>query len=762
MRFLILCRRTRLAKGTHNLLPLHRGELSPGLDPGLGLGRDLFLGQDLDPGQGLGIGPDPEAMAGQGPEVMAVIYVFLCLSLPTRSESLNPGNTLYVTGLSTRVTERDLEEHFSKEGKVASCFLVVEPRSRISRGFAFVTMDSLEDADRCIKYLNQSVLEGRYITVERVFWLYSEHIASAMLAAIKDDEFIHVNFITKETSKDSDAWALSWVEKHQRPWQATVVNVIVVGIVEDQVVMTMDLVGLQDAHRIKGVVIILPGTLLHMAEDQGETAPGHLMVAQKGGMSVAEWLWPLGEAKFGSAKTSSWQPLLKDMLPSTPTLLSPQSSHLFRLLPISHLSLSTASCNYKLKLSLSPSPPTSVKFPRKFHVFSPSFQPSSFVQDDNEEEDLEVDDEYVIGDCVVFEEGVFEDPNLEEEAESYYNAAKEVAKPNKGVAEIVAENLVPDKWREVQAEINITKKERRKIAQELEFGTRVEKRTKGLAPLRNVNLEDYLAYREAKLAQLKPLVLDNPSHFPDRVEEEGGKGSTQSEANGSSSGRVTPKNPRWAVYGKGFDDVTEFFNSGHYDPAEKKSQGLRKLFSKEEKVLLNKRIPDLEAATSEKWLPLHTLAASGAFYLVDAVLKHNADINAVDKDDWTAIHKAIIGKKQAITNYLLRESANPFVSDKDGATLMHYAVRTASSQAIKILLLYNVDINLQDNDGWTPLHLSVQARRTDVVKLLLIKGADKTLKNKDGLTPLDICLYSGRDSHTYELIKLLKQFPKRR
>lgn len=31
---------------------------------------------------------------------------------------MNPGNTLYVTGLSGRVTERDLEEHFSKEGKV--------------------------------------------------------------------------------------------------------------------------------------------------------------------------------------------------------------------------------------------------------------------------------------------------------------------------------------------------------------------------------------------------------------------------------------------------------------------------------------------------------------------------------------------------------------------------------------------------------------------------------------------------------------------
>ncbi|XP_077246732.1 uncharacterized protein LOC143886572 [Tasmannia lanceolata] len=84
-----------------------------------------------------------------------------------RNDAVNPGNTLYVTGLSTRVTERELEDHFSKEGKVADCHLVVEPRTRISRGFAFITMGSLEDAERCIKHLNQSVLEGRYITVEK-------------------------------------------------------------------------------------------------------------------------------------------------------------------------------------------------------------------------------------------------------------------------------------------------------------------------------------------------------------------------------------------------------------------------------------------------------------------------------------------------------------------------------------------------------------------------------------------------------------------
>ncbi|XP_052184666.1 serine/arginine-rich splicing factor SR45a-like isoform X2 [Diospyros lotus] len=80
----------------------------------------------------------------------------------------NPGNNLYVTGLSTRITKRELEKHFSTEGKVEDIHLVVDPWTRESRGFGFVTMSSVGEADRCIKYLNGSVLEGRVITVEKV------------------------------------------------------------------------------------------------------------------------------------------------------------------------------------------------------------------------------------------------------------------------------------------------------------------------------------------------------------------------------------------------------------------------------------------------------------------------------------------------------------------------------------------------------------------------------------------------------------------
>ncbi|KQK16546.1 serine/arginine-rich splicing factor SR45a isoform X2 [Brachypodium distachyon] len=82
-------------------------------------------------------------------------------------EVRNPGNNLYVTGLSTRTSGDDLEKFFSKEGKVKDCHVVMDPRTKESRGFAFVTMDNIEDARRCIKYLHRTVLEGRLISVAK-------------------------------------------------------------------------------------------------------------------------------------------------------------------------------------------------------------------------------------------------------------------------------------------------------------------------------------------------------------------------------------------------------------------------------------------------------------------------------------------------------------------------------------------------------------------------------------------------------------------
>ncbi|KAK2975871.1 hypothetical protein RJ640_015302 [Escallonia rubra] len=83
------------------------------------------------------------------------------------TEVENPGNNLYVTGLSPRITKRDLEKHFSTEGTVEDVHLVVDPWTRESRGFGFVKMSTVKEADRCIRNLDRSVLEGRVIMVEK-------------------------------------------------------------------------------------------------------------------------------------------------------------------------------------------------------------------------------------------------------------------------------------------------------------------------------------------------------------------------------------------------------------------------------------------------------------------------------------------------------------------------------------------------------------------------------------------------------------------
>jgi len=79
----------------------------------------------------------------------------------------NPGNNLHVSGLSSRVDNRDLEAAFAKYGKVAKAAVMYDPHTRESRGFGFVTMESAADADACIAALNGTDLKGRSLSIEK-------------------------------------------------------------------------------------------------------------------------------------------------------------------------------------------------------------------------------------------------------------------------------------------------------------------------------------------------------------------------------------------------------------------------------------------------------------------------------------------------------------------------------------------------------------------------------------------------------------------
>eukprot|EP01112_Ceratiomyxa_fruticulosa_P000286 TRINITY_DN1026_c0_g2_i3.p1 TRINITY_DN1026_c0_g2~~TRINITY_DN1026_c0_g2_i3.p1 ORF type:complete len:240 (+),score=28.46 TRINITY_DN1026_c0_g2_i3:626-1345(+) len=78
----------------------------------------------------------------------------------------NKGASLYVANLSFRTTESTLRRLFSKYGKLESCKLVTDPRSRQSREFAFIVYEEAQDAQDAIRYLHHYDLDGRSINVE--------------------------------------------------------------------------------------------------------------------------------------------------------------------------------------------------------------------------------------------------------------------------------------------------------------------------------------------------------------------------------------------------------------------------------------------------------------------------------------------------------------------------------------------------------------------------------------------------------------------
>ena len=61
---------------------------------------------------------------------------------------------LYVGNLSFKTTEADLEELFSPHGKVLSSKIITDRDTGRSKGFAFVEMESDDDAQTAIENLD--------------------------------------------------------------------------------------------------------------------------------------------------------------------------------------------------------------------------------------------------------------------------------------------------------------------------------------------------------------------------------------------------------------------------------------------------------------------------------------------------------------------------------------------------------------------------------------------------------------------------------
>ncbi len=72
---------------------------------------------------------------------------------------------LYVGNLSYETTEDDLRSLFTQVGTVNEVALIKDRETGTSKGFAFVTMNSQEEANKAIEQFNGRSLGNRELTV---------------------------------------------------------------------------------------------------------------------------------------------------------------------------------------------------------------------------------------------------------------------------------------------------------------------------------------------------------------------------------------------------------------------------------------------------------------------------------------------------------------------------------------------------------------------------------------------------------------------
>ncbi len=72
---------------------------------------------------------------------------------------------LFVGNLPFKTTEQELEEVFSRAGRVISVALPINRETGQRRGFGFVEMQTVEEADAAIRDFNGQTIGGRQIVV---------------------------------------------------------------------------------------------------------------------------------------------------------------------------------------------------------------------------------------------------------------------------------------------------------------------------------------------------------------------------------------------------------------------------------------------------------------------------------------------------------------------------------------------------------------------------------------------------------------------
>lgn len=74
---------------------------------------------------------------------------------------------IYVGNLPYGISEDELRDIFSEFGEVSSTNIISDKSSGRSKGFGFIEMSDNSEADKAIKALNESTVQGRQIKVNQ-------------------------------------------------------------------------------------------------------------------------------------------------------------------------------------------------------------------------------------------------------------------------------------------------------------------------------------------------------------------------------------------------------------------------------------------------------------------------------------------------------------------------------------------------------------------------------------------------------------------
>ncbi len=105
-----------------------------------------------------------EDIAGNLPSIDQAMHAINNPDEMDRAAATIPSR-LFVGGLSWGTTQDVLRAAFAEYGRVQEAVIVTDRDTGSSRGFGFVTMADRKDAQRAIKALDGSDLEGRSIAV---------------------------------------------------------------------------------------------------------------------------------------------------------------------------------------------------------------------------------------------------------------------------------------------------------------------------------------------------------------------------------------------------------------------------------------------------------------------------------------------------------------------------------------------------------------------------------------------------------------------